>query len=156
MNNKIDTLTQEYLEVIDQLERTHRVARVKDIALMRGVSRSSVSIALNQLAGKQLIKHEQYGHVVLTAKGKRIASNLARRHEALKYFLFEILGISIQAADDDACKMEHIMSQESLNALYRFLEFIEICPKKERDYLKYFRFCGKYKSEHPRCDNCSV
>lgn len=156
MNGVVDTLTQEYLEVIDQLQKSHRVARVKDIALKRGVSRSSVSIALNQLAEKQLIEHEQYGHVVLTAKGKRIANNLARRHKAIKDFLFQILGISNQAAEEDACKMEHIMSQESLNALSQFLEFIDNCPKKDRDYVKYFTRCGKYKSKQPKCADCTI
>ncbi|MBN2354867.1 metal-dependent transcriptional regulator, partial [candidate division KSB1 bacterium] len=93
-------------------------------------SRSSVSIALNNLAEKNLIEHEQYGHVILTAKGRRIANNLERRHQAIKYFLAEILGISADIADEDACKMEHIMSQESLNALYQFLDYYRKTAKR--------------------------
>ena len=101
-----DTTTQEYIEVIRDLENENKVARVKDIADRRGVSRSSVSIILNQLLKKDLIAHEQYGHVSLSQKGRRLANDLERRHQAIKEFLVKVLGVSDENAEKDACKFE--------------------------------------------------
>lgn len=123
-----DLVTQEYIEVIGELEKENRVARVKDIAVRRGVSRSSVSIALNQLAKKELISHEQYGHVILTQQGRRLANRLEKRHQAVKSFLINILGISEGTAETDACQIEHLMSGETVTALVNFLDFLEGNP----------------------------
>jgi len=149
-----DTITQEYIEVIDHLERMHRVARVKDIAQRRGVTRSSVSIALNGLAGKNLIRHEQYGHVTLTAQGRRVARNLEQRHSAIRAFLTDILAVDPELADRDACQIEHIMSRETLSALTDFLEFVRTCPRQGRDFLKHFGLCTRGKTSTDDCSIC--
>lgn len=156
MNELYDTLTQEYLEVIGRLEKSNRVARVKDIATLRGVTRSSVSTALTTLGGKKLIQHEQYGHVTLTSKGRKIAKDLEQRHQSIRSFLMEILGIPLETADEDACKIEHIISHKSLTALSHFLDFVQKCPKNNRDYLKYFTICGHYQTTGTKCDHCSL
>ena len=86
MSTSHDLTTQEYIEVIHDLETEKKVARVKDIADRRGVSKSSVSLVLNQLRKKDLIDHEQYGHVTLSETGLVLAKELERKHSIIKTF----------------------------------------------------------------------
>jgi len=149
-----DTTTQEYVEVIRDIENEKRVARVKDIAERRGVSRSSVSIALNQLIKKNLITHEQYGHVTLTEQGRKLAQDLERRHQAIKKFLIYILGVAEEVADQDACKLEHHVSQETLEKLSGFVDFIENCPTDLKKLIEYYQACAENQSGKIDCDEC--
>ena len=112
-----DKTTQEYIEVIFELELENRVARVKDIADRRGVSKSTVSLILRQLLEKQLIVHEQYSHVSLSDKGRTLAQILDKRHETLKNFMISNLKMSEENAERDACKLEHEISLEMLDAI---------------------------------------
>lgn len=139
MESQFDTTTQEYVEIIHDLQEKHKVARVKDIALSRGVTRSSASTALNHLKKKNLIRHESYGLVELTEKGQRLGQALAERHAIIKKFFVEILGISPDVADEDACKLEHYISSETLNGLIHFLAFVEDCPKVCSEWLRNFK-----------------
>jgi DtxR family Mn-dependent transcriptional regulator len=149
-----DLLTQEYIEVISELIKRNRVARVKDIAGARQVSSANVSIALTQLAKKELVSHEQYGHVSLTAQGRRLARDLNRRHQAIKQFLIRILGIEPELAEADACKIEHVMSPASLTALSAFLEFESHCPRKPQRHAVLFASCSRYNQHGSGCNVC--
>jgi DtxR family Mn-dependent transcriptional regulator len=151
-----DLLTQEYIEVIRDLEKKNRVARVKDIARVRGVSSANVSVAMSNLAKRELIAHEQYGHVVLTAEGRRLARALDKRHLAIRKFMTEVLGLDEELAENEACKLEHVMSPASLQAMSRFLTFIEKCPKRERSNVILFRTCGLFTDQTNSCHQCSV
>jgi DtxR family Mn-dependent transcriptional regulator len=149
-----DTTTQEYVEVIRDLERANRVARVKDIAERRGVTRSSVSLVLNQLIKKELISHEQYGHVTLTENGQQLASILEQRHQILKDFLTRALGISEIVAENDACRFEHEVSEETLAAITAFLDFMGKCPHVVESSIYYFQQCAKYGKGTLTCSSC--
>ncbi|MBN1348668.1 metal-dependent transcriptional regulator [candidate division KSB1 bacterium] len=139
MKSKYDTTTQEYVEIIHEIQKSQKVARVKDIAQNRGVTRSSVSTALNLLKEKKLIKHESYGLVELTSKGEELARMLDRRHAIIQKFFTDVLGIQSEIADADACKMEHHVSSETMTCLIRFLAFIKEYPEMIEEYLKNFR-----------------
>ena len=117
-----DLTTQEYIEVIHDLENENKVARVKDIADRRGVTKSSVSLVLNQLKNKELIEHEQYGHVTLSEKGLELAKELERKHLIIQAFFTKVLDVSQEIAKSDACKIEHDISSESLIAMQRKLD----------------------------------
>ncbi|HNR67439.1 MAG TPA: metal-dependent transcriptional regulator [bacterium] len=156
MNLTHDTTTQEYIELILDIERENRVARVKDIADRRGVSRSSVSIILNHLRQKNLIKHEHYSHVTLTEKGKNLALMLESRHQVLKAFFTNVLGIEETVAEKDACIFEHMISPETLDAISRFLLFIEKCPKVTAQSQILFRQCDKFNDQAVGCDDCEL
>jgi len=151
-----DTITQEYVEIIAFLEKRDRVARVKDIADQRGVTRSSVSLALNQLAKKQLITHLNYGHVTLTSMGRRLAQNLTLRHRAIKELLTTVLGLEESIAEQDACKFEHLISAETFNALTRFLDVLHQCPKEQAQLLKKIHQCVNSKSNNENCEECPL
>lgn len=141
MSQFYDLTTEEYIEVIHELEVKFRIARVKDIARLRGVTQSSVSTVLNQLIKKDLIKHESYGHVILTPVGLALARDLRMRHRMLKNFFKQILGLSEEISEQDACKIEHMISAETIQALTHFMECLDICPQNNENFVQRFKDC---------------
>lgn len=133
---------EDYLELIYNLGKEAKVVRVRDIARGMNVKMPSVTSMLNTLGKKELINHEKYEYVELTKKGSKIAEEIARQHKIMFNFLTDILGIDPKTADEDACKMEHAVSQATLKRLIQFVEFMELCPSVGPDWLKYFNeFC---------------
>ena len=108
-----------YLETISVLHEKNRVARVTDIARALGVSKPSVHVALHELERRGLVEHENYGEVFMTSTGKEASSAIRSRHETLTAFLRDELGVSPEVAEQDACRMEHIISEETLAAITR-------------------------------------
>ncbi len=108
-----------YLETIGLLHERNRLARVTDIARELGVSKPSVHAALHELERRGLIEHESYGEVFMTEEGRLAAAKIRERHELLTAFLRDDLGVSPAIAEQDACRMEHIVSQETLEAIAR-------------------------------------
>ena len=107
INYNLTPSLEDYLEVIWDLEGVNTVARVKDISDTLGVKRSSVTIALRSLGKKELINYAPYSVITLTDEGKRIGGNIRRKHNLLRNFFTNILGIDIEVANDAACLMEH-------------------------------------------------
>ncbi|NMB41121.1 MAG: metal-dependent transcriptional regulator [Firmicutes bacterium] len=119
---------QDYLEVILDLSRQKGTVRVTDIAKRLDLTKASVSQALNQLREQEFIFQEHYGPVELTALGKKYALIVRYRHEVLRSFLVKVLGIDQQAAEKDACLMEHVISSETTERLVDFLIENGYCP----------------------------
>jgi DtxR family transcriptional regulator, Mn-dependent transcriptional regulator len=115
-----------YLEVIYEIGGKGGQVRVKDIAASLGVSYPSVSEMVERLVEKGLATHDKYQHVSLTAKGRRIARGLDKKHEVIKRFFTNVLEVDEAVADTDACEIEHVISDETLDKLVRYLESREI------------------------------
>ncbi len=113
---------QDYLETILNLIEENKVARVTDIAERLNIAKPSVIQALTLLKEKNLIEQERYGPVKLTAKGRGYAQSVQHRHTIIFKFLTQVLGVSPQAAEKDACLMEHDLSSESFHCLLKYLE----------------------------------
>ncbi|MFC1809352.1 metal-dependent transcriptional regulator [Candidatus Omnitrophota bacterium] len=138
-DNKLSANMEDYLEAIANLKAEKGVARVKDISTVLGVKKPSVTGAMNLLAAKGLIIHERYGYIDLSAKGKRLAKLVKERHDMLTKFFSEVLRISPHLAEEDACKIEHSLSQTTFNKLTKFIEFIENSTQGKRPtWLKNF------------------
>ncbi len=108
--------SENYLETILILSKKRPVVRSVDIANELGFKKSSVSIAMKNLREKEHITVTEEGFIYLTDSGKAIAEEIFERHEVLSAAL-EKLGVPKDIADEDACKMEHILSTESFHAL---------------------------------------
>jgi DtxR family transcriptional regulator, Mn-dependent transcriptional regulator len=106
-----------YLETISLLHDRTRVARVTDIAKELGVSKPSVHAALHELERRGLIRHEHYGDVFLSSTGKEASAAIRRRHELLTSFLRETVGVSPETAEQDACRIEHYLSEETMDRI---------------------------------------
>jgi Mn-dependent transcriptional regulator len=106
-----------YLETIGLLRERDKVARVTDIARELGVSKPSVHAALHELEDRGLIEHEHYGEVFLSPAGKAASAEIRRRHGLLTAFLREIVGVGPEIAEQDACRIEHYLSQETMDKI---------------------------------------
>lgn len=124
MKNVLTESLENYLETISMLKKTKNVVRVKDIAKELDVKNSSVNIALNILSEKNLVIHERYGYVDLTEKGQKIADDIQHKEDVIYKFFTEILRVDKDIAKNDACKMEHTISDETLSKLIFFISKI--------------------------------
>lgn len=113
---------QDYLEALLELSQQTGEIRSVDVATKLNVSRASVNKAMNLLKGEGFILQEKYGTVVLTQKGVEAAAIVRNRHNLLKRFLMETLGVSEKIAEEDACRIEHDISTETLQKLRAFLD----------------------------------
>jgi len=133
---------QDYLEAVYLLVQRHGVARMKEIAGLVGVGKSSVTGGVQSLAERGLVHYEPYQYVTLTDEGEAIGRMLLRRHRVLKRFLMEVLGVPEEDAETVGCKMEHIIKGEVLNRFVQFLQFAEQRHVGGRSLVKAFRrFC---------------
>ena len=122
---------EDYLEAIAKLGEGSKVVKVKQLSQMLGVKMPSVTSALKKLSERELVEHEKYGHIKLTSEGNEVARDVICRHEALTRFFARALGIDKETAEEDACKIEHVISALSVERLSKFVEFIEACPLGE-------------------------
>jgi len=105
-----------YLETILLLSKIRPVVRSVDIAEELGYKKSSVSVAMKNLRENHHITVTKEGFIYLTESGRMIAEMIYERHELLTRWLTN-LGVSKETAADDACKIEHVISMESFEAI---------------------------------------
>lgn len=145
----VTTRTEQYVETIYEIVKKKGYARVKDVSELLGVGLSAVSEMFSKLSEEGYVNYEKYGGVTLTEKGEKIAAKLSKKHKVLREFLI-ILGIDEEVADEDACEIEHVVKQETMDRLTKFVEFV----KSHRDPLWLERFKEYYEtgelSECPR------
>ena len=110
-----------YLETIYVLSRVMPAVRSIDVAEHMGYSKPSVSRAMGLLKQGGYVLADKDGHLTLTESGRAIAEKIFERHMVLTTLLTS-MGVSQETAAEDACKIEHVISQESFEALKsRFL-----------------------------------
>ena len=145
---------EDYLEAVWLLLRRDRVARVRDIAERLKVGMPSVTAALKSLAKRKLVKYDPYQVVTLTAAGRSMAEEISGRHRFLRQFLAGVLGLDKDAAEANACRLEHAVDAVLLERLRSFTRFIERCPRVGEDWVAKFQ---KFRSEDEdpgRCRQC--
>lgn len=117
---KLQESGEDYLESILKIERTKGVVRSVDVANDLNVSKPSVSRAIHILAERGFIQIED-NVLILSDSGRKIAEKIYERHVLFTDFLIQ-LGVDEAIASEDACRMEHTLSDESYAALKRFIE----------------------------------
>ncbi len=117
----INESAENYLETILMLSKKLPVVRSVDIASELGFKKSSVSIAMKNLREKKHIVVSDAGFITLTASGRQIAEMIYERHEVISSWLIR-LGVNKETALEDACKMEHVISKESFEAIKKHIE----------------------------------
>ena len=110
-----------YLETILMLSKKLPVVRSVDIATELNFKKSSVSVAMKNLREKNHITVTDAGFIYLTESGKAIADMIYERHEFLTSWLTS-LGVSPETASEDACKIEHVISQDSFEAIRAYVK----------------------------------
>ncbi|MCI9168174.1 MAG: metal-dependent transcriptional regulator [Dorea sp.] len=110
-----------YLETILILSKKLPVVRSVDIANELGFKKSSVSVAMKNLRIKEHITVTDAGFIYLTESGREIAEMIYERHQLLSSWL-TFLGVPADIAAEDACKIEHVISKESFDAIKRHVK----------------------------------
>lgn len=118
--------TEMYLAAIRLLEEEHGFAKVVEIADALSVTKPSVSKAMSQLLLEGYIHKEPYGHVTLTEKGQKVAEKLVMKRRLIISYLEHSLGLSKSEASKNACKMEHIISEEMYDGIHHYLQNLSI------------------------------
>ncbi len=109
-----------YLETIYILARNNRNVRAVDVSEYMGYSKPSVSRAVGILKNAGYLYTDENGCLVLTETGKQIAEKTYERHETLKEW-FISMGVDEKTASVDACKIEHVISDETFNAIKKIV-----------------------------------
>lgn len=116
---KIHESAENYIETIYMLRKRQGDVRSIDIANELDFSKPSVSVAMKNLREKGLITVDGTGFITLTEEGTRIAETMYERHTLLTDFLTR-LGVDPEIAAEDACRIEHVISKESFDAIKRY------------------------------------
>ena len=119
---------EEYLESILDIEEKDGIAKTSAIAKCMKVAPASVTEALQTLADKGFVHYEPYKGAYLTGQGREMARKVKRRHRLLEVFLSDVLHINGENVHDEACKMEHTLSDETECALCKMLNAPARCP----------------------------
>lgn len=121
-NKNMTSSLEDYLEAVFVLSQKSRSVRMTDIAEFLKVSKPSVNRAVNTLTQNGFLEHITYGDIMLTPEGESCAANVLHRHKLIKRFLMDTLKVDEENAENDACKMEHVMSPVTIEKLYEYLE----------------------------------
>ena len=151
IGGSITTLTpclEDYIEAIFNISNEKQIARSKDIKKALQVHGATVTGALQALSEKGMINYTPYEVITLTPKGYKIAQTIAKRHEILKDFLVNTLGIESFEAEKVACGMEHSLTPTVTMRLAAFVDLF----KKNPDLHKmcqdsYKAFLNKFENE---------
>lgn len=112
---------QDYLKVIYKLREEREGATTTAIADRLGVSAASVTNMIKKLARLRLVEHTPYHGVVLTPGGEKVALEVIRHHRLLELYLSEALGVSLDKVDEEAERLEHVLSEELEERIARSL-----------------------------------
>ena len=118
---KIHESAENYLEAILLLSKKQSYVRSIDVANELNFSKPSVSVAMKNLRTSGHITVDHAGHMSLTESGLYIAESVFERHRVLSQMLIQ-LGVSPEIASEDACRIEHVLSKESFDAIKHHIE----------------------------------
>lgn len=110
-----------YLESIQLLSEKQPHVRAIDVVHHTGYTKPSVSRAMGLLKKRGCVEVDENGYIRLTEEGSREAKKILERHRVLTSFL-EKIGVSPEVADDDACKMEHVISDEAFERIKTYIQ----------------------------------
>ena len=125
---EISENVEEYLETIYKKSLSDSMAKTTEISKDLGIAPGSVTQMLKKLEQDGYVVYYQYKGVRLTDKGYKIARSIVRKHRILETFLYEILNINIEDLHEQACAMEHSLSDEAERKLCQLLDYPNQCP----------------------------
>ena len=129
---------EDYLETIYNIIVEKTAVRVKDIAATMNVRYPSVTAALKVLEKRGFINYEPYGIISLTKLGLDVALDVSERHRLLQTFFENTLGIDSAIANQNACRMEHVLSREVYDRFVQFVKFVYVSQDKNTSLIQEF------------------
>lgn len=136
---KISASLEDYLEAIYKIIEEKQGVKAIEISRRLGVGRSSVTEALKVLAEKKLVNYGRYDVISLTPAGEKVAEKVILKHKVLYEFFTEILGVDNKQAQENACVIEHVITEDILKRLISFIEFNKQFYCEKHNYLEEFK-----------------
>lgn len=115
---------EDYLEIIYILQQGESGVGITDISRELKISKPSVTKAIKILRSNKMVIQEKYGKIALTEKGISAAEEIYKKHKILSKFINKVLGVNERTAEIDACKLEHVLSAETLLGMKKYLNKI--------------------------------
>src|ERR1700680_1317136 len=119
---------EDYLKALYQLHGDQRPVPTRDPAQRLGISSPSVSEMVVRLTAQGLVEHDRYRGQQLTREGRKVALELVRHHRLLEMFLVQVLGYSWDRVLDEACRLEHVISERMEQRIFELLGRPELDP----------------------------
>lgn len=153
--NEITHSAAHYLLAVAAFGKGGRAPRSVDIARHLDVSRAAASLQLRNLHDQGLLEVDEHQHIHLTRAGADLVARVASKREVLRVFLSQVLGVSAATAEVDACKVEHLLSEETGAALVRMIRFLRSQRPAARTFLRQFRALAAKCPHDGRCELCT-
>lgn len=139
---------EEYLETIYKKSLKDNMAKTTEISKDLNIAPGSVTQMLKKLEEEGYVNYYQYRGVQLTDKGYKVAVSIVRKHRLIETFLYQTLGLKMEDLHEQACAMEHALSDEAERKLCQLLDYPDQCP----DDHNIIPICGL---DIPTCYECS-
>jgi len=152
--NEISHSVAHYLLAVADHAQDGTSPRAADIARTLEVSRAAASLQLRTLKEHRLVEVSEDNRIHLTALGQDLVGRIASKRQVLRAFLKEILGVDQATAEADACKIEHLISEESGAALVRFMTFLRNTDTNAQSFLDDFNKLTAACPPGTTCDFC--
>lgn len=133
-HNVISHSAAHHLMAVDDLIQKFGYARVSDVAKQLDITRGSVSISLGPLKKAGLILQDENRHLRLSEQGRTLVASIKTKRVLLQRLLADVLGVNAEQAEIDACKLEHLISNESARRMVSFLRFVDSNQAAARDF----------------------
>lgn len=145
-----------HLMAIDDLIGQLGYARVSDIARQLNITRGSVSISLQPLKKAGLVEQDENRHLRLSERGRQLVAAIKTKRHLMQRLLAEVLGVEAEQAEIDACKLEHLVSNETARRLLSFLRFLDAEPGRGQQIAAAWRAFGDHCDVMPgQCPSCA-
>ncbi|MDA1060599.1 MAG: metal-dependent transcriptional regulator [bacterium] len=135
-----------YLMTIREVLEDQGYARLSDIAKRLNISKGSLSTSLKPLIKRKLILEDENKHLSLSSKGETFAKNIENTYSVVYHLFTNILDVSRETAEIDACKIEHLLSESTTDALLKLVKTLE----NDKNLLK------SLKSDMNKHKSCSI
>ncbi len=133
---KISASLENYLEAIYLIIEEKQAVKAIEVARFLNVGRSSVTEALKSLAAKGLVNYGRYDVLTLTQEGVNVAKKIIKKHRTLYKFFKNVLNLNDEESNQNACQIEHIISEHAFNKFTKYIEFNEKYAKNNDEYFK--------------------
>ncbi len=119
---------EDYVRGVYYLQQTRGSAKATELAKRLDVSKNTVSLMVQKLAGKGLLRHEPYADIELTASGQKLAKKMTYRHRLIEVFLTKVLHVPSDQVHAEACRLEHDFSVKSIASIEKILDYPRVDP----------------------------
>ena len=159
--NVISHSAAHHLMAVDDLVNRLGYARVSDVARQLGITRGSVSISLKPMKEAGLVLQDENRHLRLSEMGQRLVDAVKTKRALIQRLLAEVLAVDAEQAEIDACKVEHLTSNQTARQLVAFFRFLDENADQATTLLRLWRQfdqeCNHRPEDCPTCgDKCMV